>query len=63
MNSLLRCVNRSGVVNYFSGGFSKGVFAKDAILKLISKIGIGGATGYVIVYSGTAVSKMRMDEG
>ena len=46
----------------FLGGLSPGVFAKDVILKLVSEIGAGGATGYVIEYSGPAVSAMRMDE-
>lgn len=46
----------------FTGHFQKGVFAKDAILKLISEIGIGGATGHIIEYTGDAVRSMRMDE-
>lgn len=46
----------------FSGNFKKGVFSKDAILRLIAEIGVGGATGYVINYSGDCVSKMSMAE-
>lgn len=46
----------------FSGEFQKGVYSKDAILKLISEIGIGGATGHVIIYSGDCVSRMSMAE-
>lgn len=46
----------------FSGKFQKGVFAKDAILKLISQIGVGGASGYVIEYAGDAVRSMSMEE-
>lgn len=46
----------------FVGKFNKGVYPKDAILKLISIIGIGGATGHVIEYTGDAVRGMRMDE-
>lgn len=46
----------------FVGNFKKGVFSKDAILKLISTIGVGGATGHVINYTGEAVSKMSMAE-
>ncbi len=46
----------------FNGKFNKGVYAKDAIIKLISVIGFDGATGYVIEYSGTAISKMSMEE-
>jgi 3-isopropylmalate/(R)-2-methylmalate dehydratase large subunit len=46
----------------FRGKFRKGVFAKDAILSLISKIGIGGANGHVIEYSGEAIESMSMEE-
>lgn len=46
----------------FSGQFKSGVFPKDAILRLIAEIGIGGATGHVIEYTGEAVRSMRMDE-
>ena len=46
----------------FTGSFQKGVYPKDAILKLIAEIGIGGATGHVIEYTGEAIRSMRMDE-
>lgn len=46
----------------FSGQFRPGVYAKDAILKLIAEIGIGGATGYVIEYCGDAIRSMSMEE-
>ena len=46
----------------FKGSFKPGVFAKDAILKLISVIGVGGATGHVIEYAGEAVRNMSMEE-
>ena len=46
----------------FKGHFKKGVFAKDAILRLIAEIGIGGATGHVIEYVGEAIRKMSMEE-
>lgn len=46
----------------FRGKFRKGVFAKDAILRLIAEIGIGGATGHVIEYTGEAVRAMSMEE-
>jgi len=46
----------------FSGKFSKGVFAKDAILKLIAEIGIGGANGHIIEYTGEAIRAMSMEE-
>lgn len=46
----------------FRGMFRKGVFAKDAVLRLIAEIGIGGATGHVIEYTGEAVAGMTMEE-
>lgn len=46
----------------FRGEFSKGVYSKDAILKLISVIGVGGATGHVVEYCGDAITAMSMEE-
>ena len=46
----------------FEGDFQPGVYAKDAILKLISEIGIGGANGFVIEYAGQAIHKLSMEE-
>lgn len=46
----------------FNGTFQPGVYAKDAVLKLISEIGIGGANGHVIEYCGDAVTQMSMEE-
>lgn len=46
----------------FSGIFRPGVYAKDAILKLISEIGIGGANGHIIEYCGDAIGQMSMEE-
>ena len=46
----------------FKGKFGKGVFAKDAILRLIAELGIGGATGHVIEYVGDAIRAMSMEE-
>ncbi len=46
----------------FKGRFKPGVTAKDAILKLISQIGIGGANEHIIEYCGTAVEEMSMEE-
>lgn len=45
----------------FLGKFQPGVFAKDAILKLISKIGVGGANGFVIEFCGQAVRDMNIE--
>jgi 3-isopropylmalate/(R)-2-methylmalate dehydratase large subunit len=46
----------------FAGKFRPGVYAKDAIVKLIADIGISGANGHVIEYTGDAVRAMSMEE-
>jgi 3-isopropylmalate/(R)-2-methylmalate dehydratase large subunit len=45
----------------FSGLLPPGVTSKDMILALISEIGVGGGTGYVIEYTGEAVRSLSMD--
>jgi len=45
----------------FRGQFRPGVGAKDAIMKLIATIGIGGANGHIIEYTGSAVQAMSME--
>ena len=44
------------------GALRPGVSAKDIILALIAKIGIGGGTGCVIEYSGSAIRALSMEE-
>ena len=39
----------------------RGVTAKDIILAIIGKIGIGGATGYVVEYTGEAIRGLSME--
>jgi 3-isopropylmalate/(R)-2-methylmalate dehydratase large subunit len=39
-----------------------GVTAKDLILAIIGKIGVGGGTGHVIEYRGEAIRALSMDE-
>ena len=39
-----------------------GVTAKDLILAIIAKIGVGGATGHVIEYRGEAIRALSMEE-
>jgi 3-isopropylmalate/(R)-2-methylmalate dehydratase large subunit len=39
----------------------RGITAKDIILAIIGKIGIGGATGYVIEYTGEAIRGLSME--
>lgn len=45
----------------FEGRLQPGVTAKDMILALIAKIGIGGGTGYVFEYAGSAVRALDME--
>jgi 3-isopropylmalate/(R)-2-methylmalate dehydratase large subunit len=45
----------------FDGILPKGVSSKDMILALIAHIGIGGGTGHVIEYSGSAVRALDME--
>jgi 3-isopropylmalate/(R)-2-methylmalate dehydratase large subunit len=43
------------------GQLKKGVTAKDIILAIIAKIGIGGGTGHVIEYTGSAIRALDME--
>jgi 3-isopropylmalate/(R)-2-methylmalate dehydratase large subunit len=44
------------------GKLKPGVSAKDIILALIAKIGIGGGTGHVFEYTGEAIRGLSMEE-
>ena len=44
------------------GKLAPGVSAKDIILALIAKIGIGGGTGHVFEYTGSAIRGLKMEE-
>ena len=44
------------------GRLQQGVTAKDVILAVIAQIGIGGGTGHVIEYTGSAVHALGMEE-
>ncbi len=44
------------------GQLAPGVTAKDIILALIAKIGVGGGTGYVLEYMGDAIRALSMEE-
>ena len=44
------------------GSLKTGVGAKDIILNLISRIGIGGGTGCVFEYAGSAIRSLSMEE-
>jgi 3-isopropylmalate/(R)-2-methylmalate dehydratase large subunit len=45
-----------------NGTLSKGVSAKDIILALIAKIGVGGGTGHVFEYTGPAIHSLTMEQ-
>jgi 3-isopropylmalate/(R)-2-methylmalate dehydratase large subunit len=47
---------------YVDGQLRDGVTAKDIILNLISRIGIGGGTGCVFEYCGPAIRSLSMEE-
>ena len=44
-----------------TGNVSPSVTSKDIILKIIGEIGTAGGTGFVIEYSGEAISKLSME--
>jgi 3-isopropylmalate/(R)-2-methylmalate dehydratase large subunit len=44
------------------GKLAPGVTAKDVILALINKIGVGGGVGYVLEYTGETIRSMSMEE-
>ena len=44
------------------GTLPEGVSAKDVILALIAKIGVGGSTGHVFEYTGSAIRKLTMEQ-
>jgi 3-isopropylmalate/(R)-2-methylmalate dehydratase large subunit len=44
------------------GKLTNGVTAKDIILALLAKIGVGGGTGHVIEYTGSTVKSLSMEE-
>ena len=46
---------------WVDGALGPGVFAKDLALAIIAKLGVGGATGYVIEYAGPAVRALSME--
>jgi 3-isopropylmalate/(R)-2-methylmalate dehydratase large subunit len=45
-----------------TGTLAPGVTAKDVILRTIGTIGVGGGTGHVIEYRGSAVAALSMEE-
>lgn len=47
---------------HVNGALGEGVTAKDVILAIIAKIGVGGGTGYALEYCGNVFREMTMDE-
>ncbi len=47
---------------HVDGALGTGVSAKDIILALIAKIGIGGGTGAIFEYTGSAIRALSMEE-
>ena len=45
----------------FNGKLNKGVYAKDLILFLISKLGVNGGLGYAYEFAGNAIDEMSME--
>jgi 3-isopropylmalate/(R)-2-methylmalate dehydratase large subunit len=45
-----------------NGRLSPGVAAKDIILALLAKIGVGGGTGHVFEYTGPAIRSLSMEQ-
>ena len=58
--TLLQNKPRTMAVNV-EGALGDGVTAKDIILAIIAKIGIGGGTGYVFEYRGDAIRSLSME--
>ncbi len=44
------------------GKFPRGVSAKDLILGIIARVGVGGGAGHVIEYTGAAIRALSMEE-
>lgn len=44
-----------------SGNLPPGIVAKDLILHIVGKIGVAGATGYAVEYTGEAVENLSME--
>ncbi len=58
---LLQSKPRTFVIEV-DGQLRPGVSAKDIILAIIARIGVGGGTGHVLEYRGSAIRALSMDE-
>jgi 3-isopropylmalate/(R)-2-methylmalate dehydratase large subunit len=45
-----------------SGALPRGVYAKDVVLTIIQRLGVGGGVGYAYEYAGDTLERMSMDE-
>jgi 3-isopropylmalate/(R)-2-methylmalate dehydratase large subunit len=45
-----------------TGQLPKGVYAKDVVLTIIQRLGVGGGNGYAYEYAGDTIERMSMDE-
>ncbi|MFK7886763.1 MAG: 3-isopropylmalate dehydratase large subunit [Gammaproteobacteria bacterium] len=45
-----------------SGTLAEGVSAKDLILAIVGKLGVGGGTGHVLEYRGEAITALSMEQ-
>jgi 3-isopropylmalate/(R)-2-methylmalate dehydratase large subunit len=45
-----------------TGALPRGVYAKDVILTIIQRLGVGGGNGYAYEYAGDTIERMSMDE-
>jgi 3-isopropylmalate/(R)-2-methylmalate dehydratase large subunit len=45
-----------------TGQLPRGVYAKDVILTIIQRLGVGGGNGYAYEYAGDTIDRMSMDE-
>jgi 3-isopropylmalate/(R)-2-methylmalate dehydratase large subunit len=58
--SLLQRTPRTLAVRV-DGALARGVSAKDVILAIVAKLGVGGGTGHVIEYLGSAIRGLSME--
>ncbi len=45
-----------------TGTLPRGVYAKDVVLTIIQRLGVGGGVGYAYEYAGDTIERMTMDE-
>ena len=47
---------------HVNGALGTGVYAKDVILSIIRRLGVGGGKGFAYEYGGSVIDKMNMEE-